>query len=225
MKTEFNLSTEQLKVIERTEVYVKKTLQGDSSGHDWWHIERVRTMAVRLAEAEGANRFVVELGALLHDIADWKFHDGDPTIGGTRARQWLTKQGLDDAVCNDIGAIVSSVSFKGAGVKSELISLEGKVVQDADRLDAIGAIGIARTFAYGGHFNRSMYDPDVAPEQHNTFEQYKNNNGTTINHFYEKLLLLKGRLNTPAARSIAHERHRFMEEFLERFFDEWKGRR
>lgn len=217
------LSAEQTSVINRTEEYVKETLKADSSGHDWWHIDRVRNMAVRLAEAEAVDRYTVELAALLHDIADWKFNDGDTTIGATKSRQWLAHLAVDQAVQDKVYEIVAKVSFKGAGVKAAPMSLEGQIVQDADRLDAIGAIGIARTFAYGGHFNRTMHDPDEAPVHHDTFEKYKDNKGTTINHFYEKLLLLKERLNTKSAREIAEHRHKFIEAFLAEFFDEWKG--
>lgn len=218
-------STKQQEIVRQTEDFVRETLKADSTGHDWWHINRVRNVAVKLARSEGADPFVVELAALLHDIADWKFNGGDITAGATKSRQWLTSLGVDETTQAHVAQIILTVSFKGAGVKNEIDSLEGKVVQDADRLDALGAIGIARTFAYGGHFNRVMYDPDEKPVQHETFEQYKSSKGTTINHFYEKLLLLKDRLNTKAAKEFAESRHKFVEDFLQEFYDEWEGRK
>lgn len=219
------LAPNQQEVIRRTEEFVRETLKADSTGHDWWHINRVRNVAVKLANAEGADAYVVELAALLHDIADWKFNGGDITAGATKSCQWLTSLGVDEAIQARVAEIILTVSFKGAGVKNEINSLEGQVVQDADRIDALGAIGIARTFAYGGHFNRVMYDPDEKPVQHQTFEQYKSSKGTTINHFYEKLLLLKDRLNTKSARAMAESRHTFLEDFLQQFYDEWDGRK
>lgn len=219
------LAPNQQEVIRRTEEFVRETLKADSTGHDWWHINRVRNVAVKLANAEGADAYVVELAALLHDIADWKFNGGDITAGATKSSQWLTSLGVDEAIQARVAQIILTVSFKGAGVKNEINSLEGQVVQDADRIDALGAIGIARTFAYGGHFNRVMYDPDEKPVQHQTFEQYKSSKGTTINHFYEKLLLLKDRLNTKSARAMAESRHTFLEDFLQQFYDEWDGRK
>ncbi len=215
----------QQEIIRRTEDFVRETLKADSTGHDWWHINRVRNVAVKLAQLEGADPFIVELAALLHDIADWKFNGGDITAGATKSREWLNSLGVDEATQARVAQIILTVSFKGAGVKNEIDSLEGQVVQDADRLDALGAIGIARTFAYGGHFNRVMYDPDEKPVQHATFEQYKSSKGTTINHFYEKLLLLKDRLNTKAAKEFAEHRHKFVEDFLQEFYDEWEGRK
>lgn len=211
------------RIIDKTRQHVETLLADDGSGHDWWHIHRVWNVAATLAEAEGADRTVVELAALLHDIADWKFHDGDDTVGPKKARQWLEKQGADEATINHVCDIISTLSFKGAGVSTPMRTLEGKVVQDADRLDAIGAQGIARTFAYGGHKNRLIYHPDQKPVLHQSFSEYKKNDGHTINHFYEKLLLLKDRMNTPTGRKMAEERHRFMEQFLDQFFREWHG--
>lgn len=211
-------------VLEKTLEHVKDLLSADSSGHDWWHIERVRRNAVLIGQGESVDLFVVELAALLHDIADWKFHDGDLKAGGRAARQWLEGLAVDESVIAHVCEIIDTVSFKGAKVKTEMRTKEGMVVQDADRLDALGAIGIARTFAYGGHKGRAMYDPDIAPDEHQSFEQYKDSAGPTINHFYEKLLLLKDRLNTETARAIASERHNFMQTFLDRFFDEWNGK-
>jgi uncharacterized protein len=208
-------------LITATAEFVRSRLAGESSGHDWWHIDRVRRNAVTLARAEGADPFVCELAALLHDIADWKFHGGDDTAGPRAARDWLTSQQADEAVIEPVCDIIAGVSFKGAGVTTNMPTLEGRCVQDADRLDAIGAIGIARAFAFGGHFGRAMYDPEHPPEQHATFAEYKAKSGPTINHFYEKLLLLKDRMQTGTGRQLAAERHQFMEQFLAQFFAEW----
>lgn len=211
-------------VIKRTADYVKSRLDGEGSGHDWWHIYRVWKTAVNIGEKESADLFVIQLAALLHDIADWKFHSGDDSVGPKLAREWLEKLDVDENIISHVCEIIKEISFKGAGVKSKIKTKEGMVVQDADRLDAIGAIGIARAFAYGGHKGREIYNPKIKPKKHETFEQYKNNKGTTINHFYEKLLLLKDLMNTPSARKIAEERHKFMEQYLDRFFKEWKDK-
>jgi uncharacterized protein len=209
--------------VEKTVQLVKEKLGEDATGHDYFHIMRVRALAVRLAVSAGADAYVVELAALLHDIADWKFHDGDLNAGAKVATEWL--QSLDEKpeTIEKVAAIIKEVSYKGAGVMTTPASIEGKVVQDADRLDALGAIGIARTFAYGGKFDRPMHDPDQPPVMHQTFEQYKNSRGTALNHFYEKILLLKERLNTDAARALADERHKYVEDFVERFLAEWEG--
>lgn len=217
--TQFAVTTKQ--IITDTADYVRRTLAGDSSGHDWWHIERVRRNAVQIAVVEGADDAVCELAALLHDIADWKFHSGDDTLGPRVARDWLQRSGVDGAVVEHVSAIIAGVTFKGAGVATDMPTLEGRCVQDADRLDAIGAIGIARAFAFGGHFGRVMYDPDQPPEPHATFAAYKQKSGPTINHFYEKLLLLKDRMQTNEGRRLAEERHQFMTTFLAQFFTEW----
>ncbi len=219
------LTAEQLSTVEKTIQLVKDTLGKDSTGHDYFHIMRVKALAVRLATEEGADAYVVELAALLHDIADWKFHDGDLNAGPRVATEWLQSLGERAEIIDKVAEIIKEVSYKGAGVKTTPASIEGKVVQDADRLDALGAIGIARTFAYGGKFERSMYDPEQAPVMHQTFEQYKNARGTTLNHFYEKILLLKDRLNTDAARALAAERHKYVEDFVERFLEEWEGKK
>ena len=211
-------------VIKRTADYIKSKLDGESSGHDWWHTYRVWKTAVNIGKKEDADLFVVQLAALLHDIADWKFHSGDDSIGPKLAREWLEKLDVDENIISHVCEIIKGVSFKGAGVKSKIKTNEGMVVQDADRLDALGSIGIARAFAYGGHKGREIYNPNIKPEKHESFEQYKNNKGTTINHFYEKLLLLKDLMNTPSARKIAEERHRFIEEYLDKFFKEWEGK-
>lgn len=211
-------------IIQVTKDFVRKKLSGESSGHDWWHIVRVWNNAKFIGKSEKADLFVVELAALLHDIADWKFHGRDETAGAKVAKEWLEKLRVDPAVINHVYEIIATSSFKGAKVKFKMKSLEGRVVQDADRLDAIGAIGIGRTFAYGGHTGREMYNPNIKPILHETADQYKNNVSNTINHFYEKLLLLKDLMNTKTAKKIALERHKFMEEFLKRFYKEWEGK-
>lgn len=180
-------------------------------------------MARKIALKEQANILVVELAALLHDIADWKSHGGDLSVGPERARAWLKRFDLPIEDVDSVCQIIHDTSFKGAQTEEVSLTLEGMIVQDADRLDAIGAIGIGRTFAYGGNKGRVMYDPEIEPVLHETAESYFNNQSPTINHFYEKLLLLKDRMNTQYAREIAAERHQFMEEFLTHFFDEWEG--
>jgi len=205
-------------IIERTADHVRQVHSADSSGHDWSHVDRVRKLAVRIGQAEGADLFVAELAALLHDIADWKFHGGDEMAGPRAAREWL---GVERPIVDQVCDIIARLSFKGAGVADHMPTLEGQVVQDADRLDAIGAIGIARTFAYGGHAGRALHDPAVPPQQHDTFEQYKQGTGPSVNHFYEKLVLLRDRMNTVTARKIAEQRHEVMQQFLEQFLREW----
>lgn len=207
--------------IRRTKKYVKREL-GKGNAHGWWHVYRVWKNAVKIAKAENADLFLVQLAALLHDVADWKFCYGDLSTESEGVREWLEGLGIDEEVISQVCKIVKNVSFKGVGVESEMETIEGKVVQDADRLDAIGAIGIARAFAYGGRKKRPIYDPKEKPERHDTFKEYKNSESCTINHFYEKLILLRDRMNTETAKRIAEERHEFMEEFLERFFKEWK---
>ncbi len=196
-------------------------MQGESSGHDWWHIYRVWQTSLYIAAHEGVESDVVQLAALLHDIGDWKFHAGDESVGPRLAREWLQSLSIDEAVISHVCDIIANLSFKGASVEAAKLSHEGQVVQDADRLDAIGAIGIARAFAYGGAKGREMHNPDAAPVLHTSFEHYKTSTGTTINHFHEKLLLLKDRLNTPTARELAERRHAFMLEYLAQFNAEW----
>lgn len=209
-------------LITRTADYVQTVLSGDGTGHDWWHVCRVWKMAQRIGRAEGADLLVVELAALLHDIADWKLHEGDTSIGPARARGWLDTLGLEPGIVDHVCHIIADISFKGAAVEQQPLSREGQVVQDADRLDAMGAIGIARAFAYGGAKGRAIYDPDLKPSEHSTPEAYLKG-GTSVNHFYEKLLLLKDRMNTATGKAMAQERHRFMEDFLRRFYEEWEG--
>jgi len=210
-------------IVNQTETFVKAQLAEDATGHDWWHVDRVRKLALEIGQQQGADLFVVELAALLHDIADWKFHSGDDAIGPERARQWLAELNVEQTIVDWVTTIVKEVSFKGAEVTTPMSSLEGRVVQDADRLDALGAIGIARAFAYGGFVNQPLHDPRVAPTRHASFEAYKNSKGTTINHFHEKLLLLKDCMNTDAGKRMAEERSQWMENFLTRFFKEWNG--
>lgn len=212
-------------VIDKTAKYVRNRLEGEGSGHDWWHIQRVWNTSKTIAsETSGqVNLFIIELAALLHDIADHKFHDGDITIGPKVAREWLENQKINEDVIQQVTEIIKDLSFKGAEVATPMKSIEGKIVQDADRLDAIGAIGIARAFAYGGHKSRELYNPEIKPTKHISFEAYKNDKGHTINHFYEKLFLLKDRMNTKAAKKMANERHQFMKEYVDRFMSEWNG--
>jgi uncharacterized protein len=210
-------------LIEKTRLYVENELAGDGSGHDWWHVYRVWSIAKKITQKENADPTIVELSALLHDIADWKFNDGDESAGPRQATAWLNKNGVDPRLVGEVCEIISTLSYKGAGVATPMRTIEGKIVQDADRLDAIGAVGIARTFAYGGNKNRLMYHPEETPVMHESFDHYKNNKGHTINHFHEKLLLLKDRMNTESAKKLAEQRHLFMENYLDRFHREWNG--
>ena len=211
--------------LQKTITFVKQQLQDAEGGHDWFHIQRVFNNSFLIAKNEAVDLFVVQLGALLHDIADSKFHNGDETVGPTVARNFLTSIDVADEVIEHVVNIIENISFKGGNVAQKFHSLELQVVQDADRLDAIGAIGIARTFNYGGFKNRTLYHPDIAPNLNMNKEEYKVSNAPTINHFYEKLLLLKDRMNTETGKQIALQRHQFMELYLEQFFAEWNGER
>lgn len=211
----------QKEIILRTQEFVRQRLSRDATGHDWEHTKRVRTLSLLIADKEGGDRFVIELAALLHDIADWKFHDGDEKAGSRTAQKWLSQFSLSEEDIRHIGHIIDHISYKGANTQIKALSLEGRIVQDADRIDALGAIGIARTFAYGGNKKRPIYDPAIPPVLHESFAAYKSSTAPTINHFYEKLLLLKDRMNTSAGEEIARQRHLFMEQFLEQFFKEW----
>lgn len=211
-------------ILKHTENHIRQQLEGEGSGHDWWHIHRVRNLALKLGREENADLFIVELSALLHDIADHKFHDGNEDIGPATARKWLEHLEVSDSVVEHVCEIIRDVSFKGSDVETPMKTIEGKVVQDADRLDAIGAIGVARAFAYGGYKERELYNPEISPETHQSFDEYKNSAGPTINHFYEKLFLLKERMNTASARILAKQRHDFMHEFVDRFLAEWNGK-
>jgi uncharacterized protein len=199
---------------------IKKQFDHESTGHDWYHIERVTQLALQISATEGGNKDVIELAGLLHDISDHKFNGGDFEKGGKEAERILLEHGIEQGIIEQVVAIVNTISYKGANVANKISSLEGKIVQDADRIDAIGAIGIARTFAYGGHKGHPIYDPKIKPQLHDKVEDYQKTTHT-INHFYEKLLLLKDRMNTETGRRIAEERHQFMEDFLERFYGEW----
>jgi uncharacterized protein len=210
-------------LIHKTINFVKEKLANAEGGHDWFHIQRVYNTAKQIAEKEDCNLLVVELGALLHDIADSKFHDGDETVGPKTARQFLEQQNADEETIAHVVAIIENISFKGGNFERKFNSVELQVVQDADRLDALGAIGIARAFNYGGFKNRALYDPAQEPQMNMTKEEYKNSNGTTVNHFYEKLLLLKDRMNTQTGKQMAENRHAYMFSFLAQFYAEWEG--
>ncbi|WP_430614910.1 HD domain-containing protein [Flavobacterium sp. JP2137] len=210
--------------VAKTKDFVKMELEGAEGGHDWFHIERVYKNALLIADkSPDCNRLVVELAALLHDIADSKFNDGDEEIGPAKARGFLRAIGVPEEVEQHVVDIIANISFKGGNFEASFSSLELQIVQDSDRLDALGAIGIARAFNYGGFKNRALYNPDIAPEMTMSKEAYKKADGPTINHFYEKLLLLKDKMNTEAGRAVAQERHRFMELFLAQFYSEWEG--
>lgn len=210
-------------LIQKTITFVKDQLQGEGSGHDWWHIHRVWTLAKKIAHLEGADMEIVELAALLHDIADRKLNDGNEEAGLMKVRAFLMENGADKNTTEDVLSIIENYSYTAhLRNKKGMDTLEGQVVQDADRLDAIGAIGIARTFNYGGHHNRPLYDPQIQLSATVTAEAYTKSASPTINHFYEKLLHLKDLMNTKTAKRIASSRHRFMEEYLKQFFKEWE---
>ena len=213
----------QKQIIENTIEFVKQTLQDAEGGHDWWHIYRVWNNAKQINKSEKADGFIVELGALLHDIADSKFNNGNEEIGPEKARQYLESQILEKISIEHIVKIIQNISYKGGNFKQDFRSKELDIIQDADRLDAIGAIGIARTFNYGGFKNRELYNPDIPPQVDMSKEEYKNSTAPTINHFYEKLLLLKDKMNTNTGRELAEQRHLFMEQYLKQFYSEWEG--
>lgn len=211
-------------IIENTISFVKETLKDAEGGHDWFHIERVYKNALLISKDEKVDAFIVSLGALLHDIADAKFYNGDETIGPKIARKFLKNQQVNEVAIVHIENIINYISFKTSfSSGKKFTSPELDVIQDADRLDAIGAIGIARCFNYGGFKNRALYDPEIIPNLNMTKEEYKNSDSPTINHFYEKLLLLKNKMNTKTGRQIAANRHVYMEQFLEQFYAEWNG--
>lgn len=217
-------------IITQTKIFVKKTLEGAEGGHDWFHIERVYNNTMLLAKDEKVNQLIVALGALLHDIADAKFYDGDETIGPKMATDFLRSIEVDESTIDHVIKIIENISFKSSlktdsenGIKP-FTSLELDVVQDADRLDAIGAIGIARAFNYGGFKNREIYNPSIAPNLNMTKEEYKKSTAPTINHFYEKLLLLKDKMNTKSGAKLAEQRHSYMLSFLNQFYNEWNGK-
>ncbi|WP_339839043.1 HD domain-containing protein [uncultured Flavobacterium sp.] len=212
-----------MSVIDKTILFVKEQLQNAEGGHDWFHIERVFKNALLIAEDEACNLEIVKLGALLHDIADSKFHNGDETVGPKVTRGFLEKENVDEEVIIHVQNIIENISFKGGNFDKTFRSKELEIVQDADRLDALGAIGIARAFNYGGFKNRPIYNPNIAPKLNMSKEEYKNSEAPTLNHFYEKLLLLKDKMNTDSGKKIAQERHAFMEKFLSQFYVEWDG--
>ena len=211
-------------IIQKTTDFVKEVLSDAEGGHDWWHIYRVWKLSKHIAKTENVDMFIVELGALLHDIADPKFHGGDEEIGPRKARDFLSPLNVDEDVIIHVENIIANISFKGGKHTQKFRSPELDVVQDADRLDAIGAIGIARAFNYGGYKGREIYNPNIKPNLNMTKEEYKNSNAPTLNHFYEKLLLLKDRMNTKTGKSMAEHRHKFMEQFLDEFYKEWNGK-
>lgn len=208
-------------IVRNAAVFVKNTLQGAEAGHDWYHVERVWKISRQIQEEEGGNLLIIELAALLHDIADSKFHNGDEELALEISRNFLQYQNVPDNVIAQVLFIIKNISFKNKDEYRDEPSLEIKIVQDADRLDAIGAIGVARAFNFGGYKNNLMYLPEVPPRFGMTKEEYKKYEGTTINHFYEKLLVLKDLMNTAAARKMAERRHNFMLQFLEEFYREW----
>lgn len=212
-----------MSTLSNTISFVKKTLENAESGHDFYHIERVYKNAQLIAQTENCNLEIVQLAALLHDIADSKFHNGDETIGPKTALDFLTSQNVDQTTIDHVVKIIENISFKGGNFQRDFNSIELQIVQDADRLDAIGAIGIARTFNYGGYKNNPMHIPNLEPKLNMTKDEYKKHQGSTINHFYEKLLLLKDLMNTESGKKIAEQRHQFMLTFLEQFYAEWDG--
>ena len=210
-------------IVHKTILFVQEKLENAEGGHDWFHIERVYKNALLIAENEVCDVSIVKLAALLHDIADSKFHDGDETIGPKIAREFLESENVNEVTIQHVINIIENLSFKGEKTEKTFSSVELDIVQDADRLDAMGAIGIARTFNYGGFKNRPLYNPNIAPNLHMSKEEYKNSEAPTINHFYEKLLLLKDKMNTETGKKIAQERHQFMINFLSQFYAEWDG--
>jgi len=219
------MNKNQLQTIEKTKTFVQQELANAEGGHDWWHIYRVWKTASNISMEEGSDEFIVQIAALLHDIADSKFHGGDENIGPKKAKEFLKELNLDVADINHIESIIRNMSFKNTFDEITFSSKELDVVRDADRLDAIGAIGIARTFNYGGHKGSEIYNPNVKPKLNMTKSEYKNSNAPTINHFYEKLFLLKDMMKTNYGKKLAEERHTFMETFLEQFYAEWDGER
>ena len=213
-------------LIEHTKTFVKTTLEDAEGGHDWFHILRVYNNAVTISKTESVDETIVALAALLHDIADSKFHNGDETIGPKMAREFLFGKNVDSTIIEHVVKIIENMSFsKSLDPDNIWTSDELRVVQDADRLDAIGAIGIARAFNYGGFKNRKLFDPSISPDLNMSKEEYKKSTAPTINHFYEKLLLLKSKMNTKTGKKIAEQRHKYMEQFLDQFYAEWDGKR
>jgi uncharacterized protein len=212
-----------MSLVDNTIIFVKEKLRDAEAGHDWFHMERVYKNALLIASNESCDLTVVKLGALLHDIADSKFNDGDETVGPKVARAFLESQNASEEMIVHVVNIIENISFKGGNFEKKFTSKELEIVQDADRLDALGAIGIARTFHYGGFKNRTIFDPQIAPKFNMSKEEYKNSEAPTLNHFYEKLLLLKDKMNTETGKKLAQQRHQFMEHFLSQFYAEWDG--
>lgn len=213
------------KLIENTIAFVKLQLKDAEGGHDWFHIERVYKNTLAIAKEEQCEILICQLGALLHDIADSKFHNGDEKIGPKTARIFLENENVSEEIIKHVIQIIENISFKGGNFEKKFDSIELQIVQDADRLDAIGAIGIARCFNYGGFKDRTIYNPEIKPNLNMSKEEYKNTDAPTINHFYEKLLLLKDKMNTASGKKMALKRHEFMELFLEQFYAEWQGQK
>ena len=211
--------------VAKTTKYIKDKFSGEGSGHDWWHMYRVWQLSKEISKNEQeADHLVVELAALLHDIADWKFNNGDVEAGPKAAREWLMSINVPEYIIEHVEEIIRTVSYKGAGVASNMKTIEGKIIHDADKIDAMGAIGIARVFAYGGSASLEIFNPEIKPILHKTFEEYKNSKKSSINHFYEKLLLLKDRMYTDIGKHMAEKRHKYMEKYLEEFYKEWDGK-
>jgi uncharacterized protein len=214
-----------MSIIDKTILFVKEKLENAEGGHDWFHIERVYKNSLLIAKEEDCDIMVVKLGALLHDIADSKFHDGDESVGPKTARTFLERENISEEIIVHVINIIENISFKGGNFEKKFNSKELEIVQDADRLDAIGAIGIARCFNYGGFKNRALYNPEISPNLSMSKEEYKNSNAPTLNHFYEKLLLLKDKMNTSSGKKIAEARHHYMENYLSQFYAEWEGQK
>lgn len=212
-----------MSLLDKTILFVKEKLENAEGGHDWFHIERVYKNAILISKEEDCDITIVKLGALLHDIADSKFHGGDESVGPKIAREFLESENVSEEIIKHVINIIENISFKGGNFDKKFSSIELEIIQDADRLDAIGAIGIARTFNYGGFKNRQLYNPEILPILTMSKEEYKNSESPTLNHFYEKLLLLKDKMNTKTGKKIAQERHSYMENFLSQFYSEWDG--
>lgn len=212
-----------MSLLDKTILFVKEKLENAEGGHDWFHIERVYKNAILISKEEDCDITIVKLGALLHDIADSKFHGGDESVGPKIAREFLESENVSEEIIKHVINIIENISFKGGNFDKKFSSIELEIIQDADRLDAIGAIGIARTFNYGGFKNRQLYNPEILPILTMSKEEYKNSESPTLNHFYEKLLLLKDKMNTKTGKKIAQERHSYMENFLSQFYSEWNG--
>ena len=212
-------------IVEKVKKYARGKLEGEPTGHDWWHTFRVWQLSKKIAKKEGGDFFIIELAALLHDVADWKFTKGSESQGLEEIKKLLRNSKVEHDDILEVCNIIKNISFKGAGVESKMKIKEGKIVQDADRLDVLGAIGVARVFAYGGKVGRPIYDPNIKPRFHKSFEEYKKyGNSSSIDHFFEKEIFLKDLMNTKTARKIAEKRHKFIEQFLDRFFKEWEGK-